>query len=216
MTVKMQLEQYQHQAVDRLAVNDAAIFSVKVTSVRHGKIWLEDGRHAAQAFSCLVVPEGGDTVLVCNLGQEKSQTMDKEPVRKPALPTINTQAKHQQSLVVLSVLTRVDPRHQILKTEGVDSLMIQAPSIRLLASERVQTFAGKAIELVSGAGAITQQAKSITVSAACNLISIAKRCITKADHCSLDAKEILTIKGGHSLIEAENEMRLNAKHINMG
>lgn len=188
----------------------AGVFKSKVQTVENGKYILVNGEQAVQAFSCLVVPEQGDTVLVCRVS-ERDQREAK------LLPEDNMEtAASELDVVIISILSRVNPIVQVLKTEGVNTLVLQAPTVRLLAKQRLQAVAGKAIELVSGAGGITQQAKNITLNAAGNLISVAKRCISKSEHCSVDAKDILTIKGGHSLIEAECEMRLNAKHINMG
>lgn len=202
MTVNVKIDNYEHSSIESKFQSKVEAVVSCVVSNEGGVIFLEGGQTASQAYSCLVEPKPGDTVLVCSPSFMQSVTFGTANATQPA--------------IVLSILHRPHPENQTLCTPGVNSVTVKSSSIRLIASCRIQTVAGKAIEMISGAGSITQHAKDVTLSAANNLVSIAKRCLTKGDLCDVEAKDILTIKGGHGLIEAKNEIRMNAKHINMG
>lgn len=166
---------------------------------------LTDGRIAAQAASCLLCPAPGDRVLVFDGREGRYITAVLQRAAAPAQASSTTPDEIDTA-----------PATAHLSVPGAARLLIQQPHIDIQAqtSLRLQCHGDAALTSADGTVSISAQHLLSTVSG--SLVQTAKHWVTQVEHGLLQAKALLRMHGGQTLITAKDDMKLDAERISMG
>jgi hypothetical protein len=160
--------------------------SARVLGIDGERALLDDGRCVARATSCLVQPEPGDRVLVCEA---------------PAL--------------ILAVLERPDGREARLSVAGVDTLRLQQRNLAVEAIDTLALRAAREAEL-STAGSLRIAARDLATTVLQTLIERAGDRIAKFASYALQVGGLLHMHSGHGIITAERQLRMDAEQLHLG
>ena len=166
---------------------------------------LTDGRIAAQAASCLLCPLPGDRVLVFDGREGRYITAVLLRATAPVQPVCTGRDE-----------TAAAPATARLSVPGAERLLIQQPQIDIQAqtSLRLQSRGDAALTSAHGTVSISAQHLLSTVSG--SLVQTARHWVTQVEHGLLQAKALLRMHGGQTLITAKDDMKLDAERISMG
>ena len=144
---------------------------------------------ATRAFSCLVEPECGDTILCF----------------RPA----------GGDAVILAILSRDTNRAAELSVRDSHALKISAENLHIQANKTLDLQGQEALNLMS-AGDVTMFGSNVVGNAIHSMLLFARHCITKAEHISLQAEKLLRSHAHHQLISADEDVKIDGERINMG
>lgn len=151
---------------------------------------LSDGRLARQAMSCLITPEGGDRVLTIATGDG--------------------------SHFVLHVLERSGDEVAELHVPGAERLRVRQPQIALDAADGITLRARNDIEVSAATGTLALNARNLFATVHDSLIQNVRHFVGKADQYLLDVKQLLKMHAQHTLITAEQDVKVDGERISVG
>lgn len=160
--------------------------AASVLGVYGEQVLLDDGRCVARAFSCLVQPQAGDHVLVCE---------------EPAL--------------ILAVLSRPEPDEVRLSVPGADTLRVQQRHVAVEALDTLALRGARSAEL-STAGSLRIAARDLATIVLQTLIERAGDRIAKFSSYALQVDGLLQMHGGHGIFTAERQLRVDAEQLHLG
>jgi hypothetical protein len=156
---------------------------------------LDDGRLARQAASCLLVPEPGDRVL--------------------------SVASDEGELYIVHVLDRADTGGSAetdasLNVPGARQLTIRQPRIALAATEQISIHALHDVDVTAATGNLSLNARNLFATVHDSLVQNVRHYIGKAEQYLLDARQLLKLHGGQTLVTAEQDVKVDGERISMG
>ena len=150
---------------------------------------LSGGVGASRALSCLVEPEVGDRVLVV--------TEDRETI-------------------ILSILHRSHAAATNLSAVGRGSVSLKSREVSIIAERGISLEALTSIRFLAPLGVIQSLSESLMQTVKGSLVSIANSVFNKAEHYELNVKESIVTRAKMQSINAQSELFMDAKRINMG
>lgn len=213
-----------HSKLITMARADATVGLTYTTVTGRAEQWyfLSAGLRALRADSCLIEPECGDSVLVCNPGS--------------------------QNAYVLAVLARARPQEACLQLPGgvalqttQGQLLVQACRIDLQASQcvaleapqvclsgiagelRFQQLSASAQDVWARFGAVSSVAQSITSSVG-RLVQKARDSFrwienldeTRAGRVRMQVRERFDLKARHTTLLADRQVKIDGQKIDLG
>lgn len=148
---------------------------------------LDDGRLARQALSCLIAPEQGDCVL----------------------------AGGGADCFVLHVLQRADATCAELSVPGASELRIRQARLVLLGRDELALHSLGKVD-IGAAGLLSLQAENIYSAASESLVQSMRHYAGSAEQYLLDVSELLRMHGGHTILHAEQDVKLDGERISLG
>ena len=185
-------------------ISDCAVLPINVvmpaakaairTDVIIGRIsaeqWLlSGGVGSSRAVSCLVEPEVGDRVLV---------------------------VAEERDTIILSILHRSHPAATNLSAVGRGSVSLKSREVSIVAERGISLEALTNIKFLAPLGGIQSMSESLMQTVKGSLVSIANSVFNKAEHYELNVKESLITRAKMQSINAQSELFMDAKRINMG
>lgn len=155
-----------------------------------GRYRLDDGTTAARAFSCVVVPEPGDRVLLHE---------GKDGLR-----------------YILHILRRPAPGTAALDVPGADRVTVSAPELRVQARSRLLLASTGEAELTAGAGRLSLAAERLDITVLGDLIQTARHVVGRCEHWFHEATGLLRLHGRQAIVTAKEDIRVDAERISMG
>lgn len=150
---------------------------------------LDDGRLAQQALSCVIVPQPGDRVLVDHSAGE---------------------------CYVLHLLHRADPALAELSVPGAHALRIVQDRVALHGRAEVALHSLEKIALSAAAGLLSLEAENIYSIASESLVQSMRHYAGSAEQYLLDVSALLRMHGGHTILHAEQDVKLDGERISVG
>ncbi len=167
-----------------------AYYEGTITSDTGEGRFIIDGRVEAEtAFSCIVRPECGDTIVYL---------------------------KTDNAAYISAILSRPDDSPATIEIEGVKELSIKSKKLNLTAEEHLDLQSLKTIGITSFLGALTLTGMNIVTTVKESIIQHATSHITSVKNYSLNAKNLLRTHGKHHIMTADEEIRMDGERINMG
>jgi hypothetical protein len=170
----------------------AAVLSEASIAVLLGehRVLLADGRVARQALSCLIAPDVGDKVLVA--------------------------ACAGNELYVLHLLQRADPALAELSVPGAAELRILQPRLLLQASEQLSLHSLHGVDIGAAAGLLSLHADNMSTTVSQALVQSVKHYVGSAEQYLLDVSELLRLHGQHTMLYAEQDVKIDGRRISVG
>jgi hypothetical protein len=150
---------------------------------------LDDGRLARQALSCVIAPEAGDCVLVGG--------------------------RASADCFVLHLLQRADPALAELSVPGATELRIHQARLTLRGRDEVALHSLGKVDIGAG-GLLSLQAENIYSTASETLVQSMRHYAGSAEQYLLDVSELLRMHGGHAILHAEQDVKLDGERISVG
>ncbi|MBL8473649.1 MAG: DUF3540 domain-containing protein [Rhodocyclaceae bacterium] len=165
------------------------LVEVRITDMASdGSYVLADGRTAAVACSCLLKPQVGDLVLATDA---------------PGVAWL------------LAVLTREAGGTARLSVPGADEVRLEQDRVSLVARQLLAlTSQGDA--QITALATLRQYAGDQFVHVARALVETLDQHLSRARLVSVEASDLMSISGGHTLLSAAGELRADAERICLG
>ena len=149
---------------------------------------LDDGRVARQALSCLITPEVGDKVLVA-AGAE---------------------------LHVLHVLQRSEPALAELSAPGVTELRLCQTRLVLQAAEQLGLHSLHNVDIAAAAGLLSLHADNMSTTVSQALVQSVRHYVGSAEQYLLDVSALLRLHGQHTMLYADQDVKVDGQRISVG
>lgn len=175
---------------DIFEATSSSVLLVDTISVELAESWeTRGGRVVKQAFSCLVKPEVGDSVLV------------------------SVQSDQQY---VVAILVRRSSIEAVLSPPDECGLTIKACSLRLVTSNDMSFLSKGNISVVAPLGELVIQTASIVQTVSNTVVNIAKQILVRVGYYDLSSDTAIMSKASVQVITAEKDIRIDAERISMG
>ncbi len=179
------LRQYQDEGHTRLSQG------VVTGAEAEGLFTVDHATRARQAFSCLITPEPGDTVLTARPESAKEA-------------------------FILAILSRPQPRQARLALPENEALCLHGKRLSLLGQESVDIASLGELSLSAVLGVLSLTSRNIFQTASESLIQNARNHIGRVHNFAMTAKQLLRLHGRQQIITADQDVRIDGERINMG
>lgn len=179
-------EDSQRPATAPVALAEAGI----AVALSDHRFLLDDGRVAHQAPSCVVMPALGDRVLVCH--------------------------GNDGECYVLHLLQRADPALAELSVPGAEELRIVQPRLALHGHDEVALHSLNKVDISAATGLLSLHAENIYNVASETLVQSMRHYAGSAEQYLLDVSELLRLHGRHTILHAEQDVKLDGERISVG
>ncbi len=151
---------------------------------------LDDGRMVRRALSCLLAPEVGDRVLVaCGANGEG---------------------------FVLHLLQRQDMSLVRLSVPGASELRIEQARIALQANEEIAIKSLRDVEITAATGLLALNADNLYSTVNECVVQTMRQYVGRAEQYLLDVSALLRLHGQHTLLLADQDVKVDAERISVG
>lgn len=177
---------------DRMTDHAAAGAARIAAVLGEGRFLLDNGRCAEQALCCLLTPQQEDLVCVVEAGT---------------------------AVFVSAVLRRPGgeaPLAVELHVPGAASVHLRQSRVEVEAFDGIALRAAREIELTAAVGAVRISARDLLATAIESAVTSAGCHLVRAGEYLLDASRLLRLRGGHTQITADGDMRVDGERITMG
>lgn len=171
------------------AADTAELIATQVTAVKGDTLTLANGVTAKTAVSCLVTPNEGDIVLVCN--------------------------SKRAGATVIQILSRTEPTDLKCNIPEGRAFRLQAEQISLVAREQAEISAGRDVE-INALNSLSINSRQMLVHVSESLIQTAKHCLGHFTDWAVQAKHLIRMQGHRQLITARKEIKIDSDIIHMG
>lgn len=172
--------------------NQVQYFHAKVVKQLGEESWLLDNRKIAQrAFSCLIVPLVGDTVIYASTDDSCSIT------------TVLARVESEQNKAQLSVSQQTE-------------LELRAQKLTLAAEQEMALQTAGNLSINAALGKLVLITADMVQQVQHSFIQTCKQLISRMDYSDVQAKEMLKTHSRNQIMTADKDIRVDADRINMG
>lgn len=158
-----------------------------------GLLRLDEGSVVSRAFSCMLVPEVGDTVVVCRV-----------------------QSHPEFSGYITSILARKFESAARLSVPKCKELAIEQPEIQLTSTERLGLSSGKDIGITAVTGTIKVGARQLVSTVLGSVIEYARERVSTADFTQITSKFLTHLQSKQAIVTADDDIKVDAERVNIG
>ena len=172
--------------------NQVNYFQAKITKQLGEETWqLENRKIVQRAFSCLIQPQVGDTV-VCVSHDDKT------------------------SITAILERTELETNTTKLSLSQDTELELSAKKLSLLAKTEMELTSAGDMSLNSAFGKLFMLSTDLIQQIQHSFIQTCKQFISRTEYTDMQAKEMLKSHSRNQIMTADKDIRVDAERINMG